>query len=301
MHTLAIVIPAFKKKFLKEALKSISNQTNKDFTLYVADDCSPENLKQIVDDFVDLIDIVYFRFDTNLGGQDLVAHWKRSIDLTRGEPYIWLFSDDDVMSEDCVDFFLRTCKKKYGLYHFDLVTIDERGEVLKNHKKYPEFISTKSFIDEHLNGNLFNTVVEFIFSRDIYEKNGGFESFDLAWGSDFISWIKFSQQMGGIVTIPRAKVFWRCSSLNITPNKNRSITIRKINAVIDNYIWLKSFFKKHGYRYGVKYDKIVYGEILRAKNSISKKDGLLLAKRFYNCQGGVMLFIMFLIIWNFRK
>lgn len=72
-NTLAIIIPAYKSKFLSEALDSIAAQTCKNFTLYIGDDCSPNNIKEIVEQYNDKINIVYQRFNSNLGSKDLVA------------------------------------------------------------------------------------------------------------------------------------------------------------------------------------------------------------------------------------
>ena len=45
------------------------------------------------------MNIVYRRFDTNLGGVDLPGHWDRCIALAK-EPVVWFFSDDDLMPQD---------------------------------------------------------------------------------------------------------------------------------------------------------------------------------------------------------
>ena len=47
-NNLAIVIPAYKATFLAAALDSIAAQTCRDFTLYIGDDCSPNNLGDIL-------------------------------------------------------------------------------------------------------------------------------------------------------------------------------------------------------------------------------------------------------------
>ena len=122
-HRLAIIIPAYKATFLPAALDSIAMQTCKDFTLYVGDDCSPEPIGSIVEQYKDKVNLVYQRFDTNLGGKDLVAQWERCIAMSHNEPYIWLFSDDDVMEPSCVEELLKqieNTKGAYDLYHFDV-------------------------------------------------------------------------------------------------------------------------------------------------------------------------------------
>jgi glycosyltransferase involved in cell wall biosynthesis len=70
MKQLAIIIPAYKATFLPAALDSIAAQTCQDFTLYIGDDCSPEPIGSIVEQYKDRIELVYQRFDTNLGGKD---------------------------------------------------------------------------------------------------------------------------------------------------------------------------------------------------------------------------------------
>ncbi|MCS3153719.1 glycosyltransferase [Phocaeicola dorei] len=94
---MAIVIPAYKGRFLKETLDSIAVQAHKDeFVLYIGDDASPERLDKIVESYQNKVNLVYHRFSENMGGKDLVAHWERCIQLS-AEPFIWLFSDDDLM------------------------------------------------------------------------------------------------------------------------------------------------------------------------------------------------------------
>ena len=58
-HKLAIVIPAYKERYLAETLESIRLQTCKDFNLYIGDDCSSENIKGVVDTYSSKMDIIY--------------------------------------------------------------------------------------------------------------------------------------------------------------------------------------------------------------------------------------------------
>ena len=76
---LAIIIPAYKGRFLGAALDSLARQSCMDFTVYVGDDCSPEDIGEIVSKYAGSIDIVYRKFEDNLGGTDLSAHWERAM------------------------------------------------------------------------------------------------------------------------------------------------------------------------------------------------------------------------------
>lgn len=299
---LAIVIPAYKSTFLKSTLESIARQTCKDFTVYIGDDCSPYNLECIVDDYKDQIDVVYKRFDTNLGGKDLVAQWERCIAMSHDEPYIWLFSDDDVMDANCVEMFYETIKQNpdAGLLRFNINKINDVSLLVSSFKSWPKYCSTKKYIDGKLGAKGYiSFVVEFIVRRDVYTKCGGFENFDLAWGSDFISWVKFSDAANGIVTIDNAKVNWRESSENISPNKNPEIIYRKLKSVILYTKWISDYARVKNYGNRWFYSKYALGELKRNKNILSKtKLDELLA--FYSQTNNLNLFYFNLLKFLYR-
>ena len=101
---LAIVIPAYKTKFLREALLSITSQSDKNFQLYIGDDASPESIAEVVREFSEKLPVKFHRFDENFGKTSLVKHWERCVRMT-SEPWVWIFSDDDLMDADCVAAF----------------------------------------------------------------------------------------------------------------------------------------------------------------------------------------------------
>ena len=244
-HRLAIIIPAYKATFLPAALDSIAAQTCKDFTLYVGDDCSPEPIGDIVEQYRGQIELVYQRFDSNLGGKDLVAQWERCIALSQDELYIWLFSDDDVMEPNCVELLLQqieNTKGTYDLYHFDSYRIDEKGKTELFRKPYPPVFSSYDFYKGKMLGKYDSYVVENVFSRSIYEQSGGFKSFDLAWGSDVATWCIFSNDKG-MCSIPGALIGWRRSSQNITPCKSKEKAERKLMADCAFLCWAYNYYR----------------------------------------------------------
>ena len=244
MKRLAIIIPAYKATFLPAALDSIAVQTCKDFTLYVGDDCSPEPIGEIVERYREKIDLVYQRFNTNLGGRDLVAQWERCIDMSQDEPYIWLFSDDDVMEPNCVEQLLKTIdatQGAYDVYHFNVDIIDDRGAFVGRKQDYPAVLSAYRFYRGKSAGSISAFVVENVFSRKIYEQSHGFMKYDMAWGSDIATWIVFSGEKG-LCTVPHARVKWRQSSQNISPNYSRQIAERKLRADQNLLNWAYQYF-----------------------------------------------------------
>ena len=143
-NKLAIIIPAYKACFFREVLDSIVRQSNRDFTVYIGDDASPDDLESIVSDYKDKLDIFYFRFEQNWGGRDLVAHWERCIELS-DEPLVWLFSDDDLMPPDAVERVIKGWKRSGecdAVFRFPLAIVDAYGEL-----KYtnPPFVHLSGF------------------------------------------------------------------------------------------------------------------------------------------------------------
>lgn len=242
---LAIVIPAYKSKFLDQTLKSISNQTDKRFHLYIGDDNSPEHLYEIVSKYENKIAIRYKHFEKNLGGIDLVAQWERCIDLVQDEEYIWFFSDDDIMEETCVaDFYREFERKPYkAIYHFNTKIINSLNKEIcpKTYNKqfFQNHMTQKDYIMGRLYFNINSFAVEYIFNKSEFLRNGRFVKFDLAWGTDDATWIRLAKQ-DGIYTINGSHVLWRISDVNISPTKNHDIIIRKLNASLSYLLYLKN-------------------------------------------------------------
>lgn len=245
-NQLAIVIPAYKSRFLRQALESIAQQTDKRFKVYVGDDASPDNIKQICDNFTHSLDLVYTRFNENLGHNSLVAHWNRCIEVS-SEPWIWLFCDDDIMEPRCVEMCYKTIdleREQFRVLRFNTLTIDDDGEITRINPPHPLTESGTQFIYHRLKGERLSYVSEYIFSRESYIENEGMIDFPIAWCSDDASWLAFSKNYG-ILTIQEADVFWRRGAYNITTSgaKNQN---ERIDAAFKFVGWLNNFFKTNG-------------------------------------------------------
>lgn len=237
---LAIVIPAFKGRYLIEALDSIANQTCKNFTLYIGDDCSPDELYSIIKKYEESIDIIYRRFEENLGSVSLVKQWERCISMTREESWIWLFSDDDIAPPDAVERFYNTIKatnEKYPVYRFDLLTIDAFGQERFPYTPKKRIESSKEFLEERMKFEYMSAACEYIFKREIYVRNDGFIEYPMGWYSDDATWALFAKD-SFIYTIEGLPVKWR-KSLNISSDEKNKIFF--YNGFLNYYVWLNKF------------------------------------------------------------
>jgi glycosyltransferase involved in cell wall biosynthesis len=243
---LAIVIPAYKATFLRATLESIAAQTDRRFHVYIGDDASPGPIAGIASGFSNKMPVSYVRFGENLGGRSLVRHWERCLELS-WEPWIWLFSDDDLMAPECVATFYRELEATGGdhdLYRFNTVSIDRDGKMLAQNTPHPRDETGADFLLARLRGGRNSTMQELIFSRAAWERVAGIPEFPLAWASDdaFIALLG-SRKL--IRTMDGPRVQWRLSGENISEKKSPLIADEKIRATRIFLDWAFQFLKNH--------------------------------------------------------
>ena len=242
MHDLAIVIPAYKEAFLYASLQSLARQTNKNFTVYIGDDCSPFELKKIASQFSDVLNIVYERFPFNTGAKNLVNQWKRCIGLTQHEKWLWLFSDDDIAGENCVEAFFAALYKngdRYDVYRFVTSVIDNHGSISHGPLPGPTEERSEEMAYNLLLGKRGNSMPDHIFSRKVYQESGGFVFTNYAQSADWATSILFSQAKGMFV-IQDAMVFWRLSGQNLS-----SVSRNNRGEMIQGYIYFLEWIDAH--------------------------------------------------------
>jgi len=267
---IAIIIPYYKSRYMNETLQSIKQQTNSNFKLYIGDDCSPHDIQPLLQnldtDFKDRI--VYHRFDTNMGSVSLTRQWERCIALTHDEPYLWLFSDDDIMPPDAIERFYNFIEKAntpIDVLRFDLQIVNDDSKIIRNSKAHPPFEKAENFIFRRLNGECISTACEYIFSRKTYQLNKGFVEFPLAWCSDDASWVQFGQQTG-IYTIGGNPVSWRMGGFNISSDKNSTYQL-KLKASI---LYLRFIEERYHFSDELKM-KMLYGQLNLLNKSVKVK------------------------------
>jgi glycosyltransferase involved in cell wall biosynthesis len=248
--SLAIIIPACRIRYFGDALRSIAAQTDRRFSVYVGDDCSPEPLEAVVETFRSQIDIHYKRFEPNLGSTDLIAHWHRCITLSEKEPWLWLFSDDDVMEPECVARFydaieLRT-SPRVDLFRFQLDHINEHSARSVRWSAHPSYEKSDDLLRALLSDQerAFRAQ-EHIFSRRIYENNGGFVNFPKAIYSDHATWLCFSAN-SGVCTVSGPRVMWRSHPFGTTSGMKSAHRLQWHEAARLYIQWLSAFSKRQG-------------------------------------------------------
>lgn len=246
LYALALVIPAYKRRFFAEALQSIAAQTNQNFQLYVCDDGSPEDLRSVCEAILPPGRFHYQRFEPNLGARNLVQHWNRSVE-SASEPWVWLFSDDDVMEPGCVAAFYRSLEdgtlSAVQVARFNTVEIDDQGVITRLNPPHPPWENSFNFVYHRLTFQRRSYAPEYLFKRAAFVQRQGFVDLPFALGSDDASWVVFTGA-APICTLEGARVRWRLSTMN-TSLIQGDLRVAKLLAFCDFAVWCKGYFQRH--------------------------------------------------------
>lgn len=232
MPKVSFILPAYKRRFLKESVDSILAQTCRDFELVIVDDKSPEGLYEVIKEYkweptfetlpdggkrwnVDGISVRYYQNAENLGGKDLVAAWKRAMTYATGE-WCVLASDDDIYAPGYLEEMMRLVGKypKVDLVHARLAFIDGNGEILGVGTPRNEIESAIEMTYARGVRRWEQTAPEFMFRKSAWAKIGGFVTFPCAWHSDDATWMALSRN--GVCCSAEPLLFFRSSGINIS-------------------------------------------------------------------------------------
>ena len=240
--SLTIVVPYYKRDYLDSTLASLASQVDHTFTVFVADDASPQDPTEIIRKYESLIKIRYLRYDDNLGQTALAAHWNRCVRATCSE-WVWLFSDDDLASKDCVGSFRTTLSETGGsfdVYRFKTKVVDAEGTLIYN-PPAPSLSQTGAeFLFGLMSTGRSSWAVSCIFRRGAFDAAGGFVDFPLGWFSDDASWIAFSRR-SAIRTINGGEVSWRQSGTNLSAPTPEHVG-KKLAGFRNYLLWCKREF-----------------------------------------------------------
>ena len=258
MPKVSFILPAYKRRFLKEAIDSILEQTCRDFELVVVDDKSPEGLYEVIGEYpwekdfktlpdggrrweVNGISVRYYQNEENIGGKDLVEAWNHAMEFATGE-WCVLASDDDVYMPQYLEEMLRLAEKypQCDLFHCRVAVIDCEGEWLKVWAQWPEFQSYIQFAHAKRVRSFESCAPDFMFRRNALVLLAGFISFPKAILSDDATWLMLAKN--GVGCSSSILLHWRESGENISTRTD--ILLSKLTAIEEFRLWFARFAAK---------------------------------------------------------
>ena len=256
MSKVSFILPAYKRRFLDDAVSSILAQTCRDFELVVVDDCSPQDLLGAFDRFgeprpaedggrewcVDGVRVCYYRNSQNLGGKDLVAAWSRAMDYATGE-FSVLASDDDVYLPGYLEEMLSLAAKypTVNVFHCREVCIGAGGDWRRVSEPRAEYETGVEMLYNRGVLRMQQTMQEFMFRTSALKAAGGFVRLPKAWMSDDATWMLLSRD-GGAACSPRPLFLCRASGENISTQT--SDVVEKLRAHEAFKKWVHGLIKE---------------------------------------------------------
>lgn len=237
----SITIPAYKSRFLDEAIKSVVSQTYIDWELIIVDDCSPEKLEPIVKPYLADKRISYFRNDKNCGAVDVVDNWNICLSHCTGD-YVICIGDDDCLLPACLESYRRLIDKypELKVFHARTEIINEQGEVIHLQESRPEWESALSLLWNRWAYRNRQFIGDFCYSVKYLKEAGGYYKMPLAWGSDDITAVMAAKEKG--IANTQAFCFqYRQNSLTLTTSTTHAMI--KNQALMAIREWSVRFMK----------------------------------------------------------
>lgn len=237
------LLPAYKARYLKEALDSLLAQTYSDFKIIVSDDNSPEGIKEIVDSFNDNR-IEYRRNEENIGGLRLAEHWNLLLSLCDTE-YLIVASDDDLYSAKFLENVdsLTTKYPQVNVLRARVQRINNNGEVTSQEDIFEECQGRIEALHSMFCSNYIGCVGNYVFRTDALKRTGGFADLPYAWFSDMQTVI--SMQGEGQANTNQILFSFRLSNINISNSrKDKRVDFFKLKATILFDKWLGEYISR---------------------------------------------------------
>lgn len=215
-----VIIPAYNcSKTLGRTLSSLVAQTDQNFEVIIVDDCSTENIKFIIDEYVNKLKIIYIRNEKNIG-----CGMSRQVGIDNAtQKFITFLDSDDMFMPYTVETFNEIIKAEPNIeyihsYFYEQTVINDDPALILRKDGYT-----------WCHGKLYNT--------DLIKKFGIRNSSKIKWADDsyFNSICSELMQMS-IVKIPT--VLWCNNKDSITRKKDlkRDMEEKKdfLNAMLES-------------------------------------------------------------------
>lgn len=237
MPDFSVIIATYNRAaYLEECLISLVGQTYKNFETIVVDDGSTDNTEEIINSFVNQLNLRYFKIPNsgfpgkprNIAVENSTANWLCFLD------------SDDKWTKDKLQFCLPYLNDYDVIYHklkyfgdgkpFYRINIPSRQ------------VQSPVFIDLMTMGNSI-ALSSSLIRKDVFLKVKGFfdENASIGGLDDYDLWLKTSLITDRFKFIPKTLGLYRIHQSNMT--ENSSVQIEKIETVYNKY--LKFLDKQH--------------------------------------------------------
>ncbi|HRX29143.1 MAG TPA: glycosyltransferase [Saprospiraceae bacterium] len=211
-------------KYLEKAILSVLNQSYQKFELFIIDDGSTDNSREIIEKYraFNNIEIIYQQ-NKGLNVSNNIA-----LRLANGD-YIMRLDADDYLVNNAVELLVKELDhdESLGLIFPDYYQIDSNEQVIERHKRH-DFKEDVSLYDQAAHGAC--TMIRVSYLRDI----GGYnENYTCQDGYDL--WVRFIQKYK-VKNLNIPLFYYRQHGSNLTSNEQKILSTRaQINSDFINH------------------------------------------------------------------
>lgn len=163
--------------------------------------------------------------------------------MVKDEVWVQILGDDDVLSANTVTMFYEHInlvnQECSNVIRYATQVINEKGELTSGIYKHPVLEKSTDFLIRKYKGGTRSSLSEYIFRKEKIDAIK-FKDFPLAWSSDTLGIIEFSENKA-IYTINDTLVFFRRSDKNITGQVD---SVEKNEAWFRFYLYVLSNYGK---------------------------------------------------------
>jgi len=220
------------ERYIEDAIKSVINQTYKDFEYLILDDGSNDRTRSIVEKYLNDRRLRYV-YQDNIGSD--LLHFdelvNRCVMLTKGD-YVNVIGSDDIFLPTKLEKQLKVFEEdpKLDIVFSDLYFINNDGTILSGDYKneYSYSFTTKNLLRILFKVNIIAHPTVLI-KREAIEKMGGFET---GFAADYHFWLKSSPYLKFKFMDEKLIKYRVHEEGSSTSEKNKAIAFQESNRVI---------------------------------------------------------------------
>lgn len=209
-ETVSIIMPAYNAaKTINQSIDSVLNQTFSDFKLYIINDNSTDETKNIIKK-IDDKRIIYLENKENKGAS---GSRNKGIDICEGR-YIAFLDSDDIWVAEKLELQCQKLKEGWDLVCSSYKTFVDDISLVNGNRTAPQIISRSDMLKSNFIGNLTG-----IYNAEklgkVRQVNKGHE--------DYIMWLEVIKRAKKAFCIQQSLAYYRTSSTSLSGNKLKAV------------------------------------------------------------------------------
>ena len=171
--TVSVIVPNYNHaKYLKQRIDSILNQTYQDFELIILDDCSTDDSRTIINEYVSRVQNISSHYNSSNSGSAF-KQWDHGVKKSKGE-FIWIAESDDFAEPGFLEkaLVILNKNKNIGLVYCNSKVIDEQKESEYLTSDLKKKLHKSKWSNDYINIGL-NEMSEYLYIRNTINNVSG--------------------------------------------------------------------------------------------------------------------------------